>query len=199
MKKKICITIGLLAIMMVTLAYAGNIVTKEVYNSTFNIRLNGALYTPQSQILSYDGRTYLQLREFANITNNEVDFINDEIIVNTKDEYAIDAAYTKALAAAVTTADMREAANTYAEAWKQEMEKYYNEIYEGATDEEKQTLVESQQKWNEFVESNLKLDSALDISAGGTLGGVNYTYSVGGYNRERAIQLKGLCYEGENL
>ena len=60
----------------------------EVYTSHFPIKIDGKEYTSQMPILNYQGRTYLPLREFGTATNNEVDFKDNTIIINTKPYYA---------------------------------------------------------------------------------------------------------------
>ena len=55
------------------------LVTGEVYNNQFPILLNGKEYTTQMPILNYQERTYVPLRELAELTGSEVDFIDNKI------------------------------------------------------------------------------------------------------------------------
>lgn len=55
---------------------------KDVYTSQFPIKINGQAYTAEMPVLNYQGRTYLALREFGTVTNNEIDFQDNTIIIN---------------------------------------------------------------------------------------------------------------------
>ena len=61
---------------------------QDVFISNFPISIDGQTYTPQMPVLNYQGRTYLPLREFGTATNNEIDFKDNTIIINTKPFYA---------------------------------------------------------------------------------------------------------------
>ena len=64
-----------------------NDMLSEVYTSQFPIKIDGKEYTPEMPILSYQGRTYLPLREFGTATNNKVDFQDNTILIDTKSMY----------------------------------------------------------------------------------------------------------------
>ena len=68
--------------MISTIVYAGNLV-KKVYFSPYPIKIDGEEYASEMPILQYQDRTYVALREFATMVDVEVDFINNEIIINS--------------------------------------------------------------------------------------------------------------------
>ena len=67
-----------------SIAYAG-ILVKKVYFSSFPIVINGKNYSSESPILSYQNRTYVALREFAEMVDVNVDFVDGTIIINSLD------------------------------------------------------------------------------------------------------------------
>ena len=90
--------VGFVFCLMVGGVAIGMTQVSEVYYSEFPIEVNGESYTPEMPVLNYMGRTYLSLREFATITGNIVDFMDETIIVNssqyTKEE---DIAFNKGI------------------------------------------------------------------------------------------------------
>ena len=54
----------------------------DVYLNEFDILVNGEEYSPTLPVLNYQGRTYLPLNEFGQLTKSEVKFENRTIIVN---------------------------------------------------------------------------------------------------------------------
>lgn len=90
--------LGFMFCLMVGGVAIGMTQVSEVYYSEFPIEVNGESYTPEMPVLNYMGRTYLPLREFATITGNIVDFMDETIIVNssqyTKEE---DIAFNKGI------------------------------------------------------------------------------------------------------
>lgn len=69
--------------MFSTIVYAGNLV-KKVYFSPYPIKINGEEYSSEMPILQYQERTYVALREFSEMVDVEVEFINNEIIINSE-------------------------------------------------------------------------------------------------------------------
>lgn len=85
MKKGFILGIACATILTASFSYAADMLA-EVYTSTFPIKLNGSIYTPEMPVLNYQGRTYLALREFGTVTNNEIDFQDNTIIINNQKE-----------------------------------------------------------------------------------------------------------------
>lgn len=83
--KKIFVSFILLFAMFSTVAYAGNLV-KKVYFSPYPILINGEEYSSEMPILQYQERTYVALREFSEMVDVHVDFKDDVIIIETKEE-----------------------------------------------------------------------------------------------------------------
>lgn len=81
MKKGFIIGVAIAIILSTGLAFANNMVS-DVYYSSFPITVNGQAYASEMPILSYQGRTYLPLREFGNATGVNVDFQNNTILVD---------------------------------------------------------------------------------------------------------------------
>ncbi len=65
-----------------TLSYAGTLV-KKVYFSSFPIYVDGEEYSSENPILSYQNRTYMPLREFAEMLDVKVDFKDEKIYLVT--------------------------------------------------------------------------------------------------------------------
>ena len=81
--KKFWLSFFVVFSMVSTIVYAGNLV-KKVYFSQYPIKINGEEYSSEMPILQYQERTYVALREFAEMVDVKVDFINNEIIINSK-------------------------------------------------------------------------------------------------------------------
>ena len=82
MKKSFIIGFVLASVLSAGIVCATEYVSNVIL-SPFPIQLNGKAYTPEMPILNYQGRTYLALREFGTVTNNEIDFVNNTIIINS--------------------------------------------------------------------------------------------------------------------
>lgn len=80
MKNKLFVFI-MLVVIFCSIVFANSTVQDVFYNS-FPITVNGQTYTSEMPILSYQGRTYLPLREFGNVTGVNVDFQNSTILVD---------------------------------------------------------------------------------------------------------------------
>lgn len=80
--KRILIIAFILIISIVSIVFA-NEQLQEVFTSQFPIKINGVQYTPEMPVLSYQGRTYLALREFGTATNNKIDFVDSTILIDT--------------------------------------------------------------------------------------------------------------------
>lgn len=65
-----------------TLSYAGTLI-KKVYFSSFPIYVDGEEYSSENPILSYQNRTYMPLREFAEMLDVKVDFKDGKIYLAT--------------------------------------------------------------------------------------------------------------------
>ncbi len=81
--KKFYLSFFLVFSMVSTIVYAGNLV-KKVYFSPYPIKINGEEYSSEMPILQYQERTYVALREFSEMVDVEVEFVNDEIIINSE-------------------------------------------------------------------------------------------------------------------
>lgn len=68
-----------------SIAFAGNLV-KKVYFSPYPIRIDGEEYCSEMPILQYQERTYVALREFAEMVDVDVEFSNNQIIIKTEVE-----------------------------------------------------------------------------------------------------------------
>ena len=87
--KKFWLSFFVVFSMVSTIVYAGNLV-KKVYFSQYPIKINGEEYSSEMPILQYQERTYVALREFAEMVDVKVDFINNEIIINSKSNDAVE-------------------------------------------------------------------------------------------------------------
>lgn len=81
--KKFYLSFFIVFSMISTIVYAGNLV-KKVYFSPYSIKINGEEYSSEMPILQYQERTYVALREFSEMVDVEVDFVNNEIIINSE-------------------------------------------------------------------------------------------------------------------
>lgn len=82
--KRILIICSILILSTTALSYAGTLV-KKVYFSSFPIYVDGEEYSSQNPILSYQDRTYMPLREFAEMLGVNVDFEDGKIYLKTPD------------------------------------------------------------------------------------------------------------------
>lgn len=80
--KKILIISAILVLSIVSIVFASGQL-QEVFTNRFPIKINGAEYTPEKPVLSYQGSTYLALREFGTATNNKIDFADGTILIDT--------------------------------------------------------------------------------------------------------------------
>lgn len=71
--------------MFSTIVYAGNLV-KKVYFSPYPIEIDGEEYSSEMPILQYQERTYVALREFSEMINVDVDFIENKIVIKSNDK-----------------------------------------------------------------------------------------------------------------
>ena len=55
-------------------------------SSSGTVTVNGKTYNADMPVLNYQGRTYLALRELGTVTGNEVDFVDNNIIINNINE-----------------------------------------------------------------------------------------------------------------
>ena len=83
--KKVFVAFFVLFTMFSTIVYAGNIV-KKVYFSPYPILINGEEYSSEMPILQYQERTYVALREFSEMVDVQVDFRDNVIIIETKED-----------------------------------------------------------------------------------------------------------------
>ena len=83
--KKVFVFFFAMFTMFSTIIYAGNIV-KKVYFSPYPILIDGEEYSSEMPILQYQERTYVALREFSEMVDVEVDFKDEVIIIETKEE-----------------------------------------------------------------------------------------------------------------
>ena len=81
MKKGFILGFVVATLLSVGLVFGAEMLS-NVYISQFPIKLNGEVYNAEMPVLNYQGRTYLALREFGTVTNNEIDFKNNTIIIN---------------------------------------------------------------------------------------------------------------------
>ena len=87
--KKFWLSFFIVFSMISTIVYAGNLV-KKVYFSPYPIKMNGEEYASEMPILQYQERTYVALREFSEMVGVEVEFVNNEIIINLQNLKAIE-------------------------------------------------------------------------------------------------------------
>ena len=83
--KKFWLSFFVVFSMISTVVCAGNLV-KKVYFSPYPIKIDGEEYSSEMPILQYQERTYVALREFAEMVNVEVSFLNNQIIIKTSEE-----------------------------------------------------------------------------------------------------------------
>ena len=87
--KKFWLSFFIVFSMISTIVYAGNLV-KKVYFSPYPIKINSEEYASEMPILQYQERTYVALREFSEMVGVEVEFVNNEIIINSQNLKAIE-------------------------------------------------------------------------------------------------------------
>ncbi len=90
MKKKLFDLKSMIAGITVGALLFGGIVTastlvSEVYLSPFPVYVNGNKYNPTSPMLNYQGKTYVPLSEFGSLTNSNVSFNNNTVLINSND------------------------------------------------------------------------------------------------------------------
>lgn len=83
--KKVFVFFFAMFTMFSTIIYAGNIV-KKVYFSPYPILIDGEEYSSEMPILQYQERTYVALREFSEMVGVQVDFGDNVIIIETKED-----------------------------------------------------------------------------------------------------------------
>ena len=84
--KRILFICSIFILSTTALSYAGTLI-KKVYFSGFPIYVDGEEYSSQNPILSYQDRTYMPLREFAEMLGVKVDFEDGKIYLKTPDIY----------------------------------------------------------------------------------------------------------------
>lgn len=82
--KKFLISFLVISLVASTVTFAGNL-AKKVYFSPFPIRIDNEEYASEMPILQYQDRTYVALREFSEMVGVKIDFIDNEIIIETKE------------------------------------------------------------------------------------------------------------------
>lgn len=96
MKKEIKgFILGSICTLILTGLVYGSTQIANVYLSPFSIKLDGNKYNSEMPVLNYQGRTYLALRELGTVLGNEIDFKNDEIIINRNNNLKISNDITK--------------------------------------------------------------------------------------------------------
>lgn len=90
MKKKLLDLKSIFVGIIVGSLLFGGIVTAstlvyEVYLNSYPIYANGNLYNSTLPLLNYQGRTYVPLSEFGNLTKSNVRFVNNTIFVESSD------------------------------------------------------------------------------------------------------------------
>lgn len=83
--KKYLILICIVVTSLFSCVYAGNLV-KKVYFSPYPILIDGKEYSSEMPILSYQDRTYVALREFSEMVGVKIDFIDETIIIDSKNK-----------------------------------------------------------------------------------------------------------------
>lgn len=83
--KKYLILICIVVTSLFSCVYAGNLV-KKVYFSPYPILIDGKEYSSEMPILSYQDRTYVALREFSEMVGVKIDFIEETIIIDSKNK-----------------------------------------------------------------------------------------------------------------
>lgn len=81
--KKFLISFFIAVSLFSTVVYAGTLV-KRVYFSPYPILIDNEEYSSETPILQYQDRTYVALREFSEMVGVDVDFVNNQIIIDTK-------------------------------------------------------------------------------------------------------------------
>lgn len=85
MKKFLLMSTTLMILCVCSTVFAGTLV-KKVYFSSFPIEINGENYSSETPILNYQNRTYVALREFAEMVEVDVEFKENGIIINSREE-----------------------------------------------------------------------------------------------------------------
>ena len=80
--KKIGILFVVGFIFLTSCVYAGNLV-KKVYFSPYPILIDDEEYSSEMPILSYQDRTYVALREFSEMLDVDIGFVDETIIIDT--------------------------------------------------------------------------------------------------------------------
>lgn len=90
---------------------------EDVYLNEFDILVNGEAYSPTLPVLNYQGRTYLPLNEFGQLTKSEIKFENRTIIVNSnitnQVAFSLYAWCTELLEKTDTYTELRSTLNSY--------------------------------------------------------------------------------------
>lgn len=107
----------------------------------------------------------------------------------------IDPAYQETFDSAVSTIAMVEAANQFADVWKQEIKGCYEKLLTLAPGEKQAQIEQQQEKWQ--AESQGRIDEIVENAQkdNGTLGRVQSAVDVMNFYRSRAKELYGLLYE----
>ncbi len=92
--KKYLILICIVVTSLFSCVYAGNLV-KKVYFSPYPILIDGKEYSSEMPILSYQDRTYVALREFSEMVGVKIDFIDETIIIDSKNKEKSDMEVTQ--------------------------------------------------------------------------------------------------------
>lgn len=83
--KKFLLLSSLMVFCVFSTVFAGTLV-KNVYFSSFPIIINGENYSSETPILNYQNVTYVALREFSEMVEVDVDFKDNTIIINSREE-----------------------------------------------------------------------------------------------------------------
>ncbi len=79
--KKIWVLLVMFCFVTISHTFAGNLV-KNVCFSPYPILINGERYYAELPVLSYQDRTYVALREFSEMINVSVDFVDNTIVID---------------------------------------------------------------------------------------------------------------------
>lgn len=115
---------------------------------------------------------------------------------SSKDKDIIDIEYENAMARwSGSTAEGVDIIISFGDKWKEEMNKYYSLLHEKLTDDKKDYLVSSQEKWEQFSKNDEELtwQTYDQLNHGGSIMRIYSSEIYLERYRSRALKLKELC------
>ena len=159
--------------------------------------INRELLSLSDKIIELENINSSQQTEILQL-NHDIDLLqkeNDQLIIDAEEVHIITKNYNKAMSEwSGRTGEGVSIIVSYAELWKNEMDNYYDLLYDKLKDEKKQFLILSQEKWELFTKDNEELawQTYDQLNHGGSIMKIYTAQIYLERYRSRALTLKSL-------